>query len=316
MRLSSSGSSVRGSCLKTAATSSRIASARLQCPSDERTGVRAEPLQKRRLLARTDTRPIVGFLEGASYLRNDFLLVQREPPDLRAGLAMPGRVSFIDVDADAKPSALGFAAVARLTVSRRAGAMEHHLEAQVGVCDSAMGAREAGNNLVPAPLQNLDGVEQLDERSLDDAFGLERFEFRRAESEELLVDLRRCARRAAAPISLPPANARGAPGIPGIVNSPRTGCCTVTIIPRSFICGSLSNSTLSRTGPQGTPASPSVLKTSILVCWVVHAVMISVSASIFFARARGSSKRSSVARFGWPIARQSPCHISALVHRM
>jgi hypothetical protein len=41
--------------------------------------------------------------------------------------------------------------------------MEHHLEAEIGIRDPTMGAREAGNNLVPAPLQNLDGVEQLDE---------------------------------------------------------------------------------------------------------------------------------------------------------
>jgi hypothetical protein len=41
--------------------------------------------------------------------------------------------------------------------------MKHHLEAQVSVRDFAMSAREAGYNFVPAPLQNLDGVEQLDE---------------------------------------------------------------------------------------------------------------------------------------------------------
>jgi hypothetical protein len=40
--------------------------------------------------------------------------------------------------------------------------MEHHLEAQIGIHDTAMGAHEAGNNFVPAPLQDLDGVEQLD----------------------------------------------------------------------------------------------------------------------------------------------------------
>jgi hypothetical protein len=50
--------------------------------------------------------------------------------------------------------------------------MKHHLEAQVRIRDAAMSAREAGNDVVPASLQNLDGVEQLDEGSrLDDAFG-------------------------------------------------------------------------------------------------------------------------------------------------
>jgi len=34
--------------------------------------------------------------------------------------------------------------------------MEHHLETQVGVYDAAMRAREAGNDLVPASLQNFD----------------------------------------------------------------------------------------------------------------------------------------------------------------
>jgi hypothetical protein len=41
--------------------------------------------------------------------------------------------------------------------------MEHHFEAQVRVHHAAVGAREARNNFVPAPLQNLDGFEQLDE---------------------------------------------------------------------------------------------------------------------------------------------------------
>jgi hypothetical protein len=45
--------------------------------------------------------------------------------------------------------------------------MEHHLEAQVRVHDAAMSAREAGNNFVPAPLENLDCVEQLDEALCD-----------------------------------------------------------------------------------------------------------------------------------------------------
>jgi hypothetical protein len=73
------------------------------------------------------------------------------------------RVLIAGVNTDAESRALGFGAVARLAVGRRARAMEHHLEAQVRVHDAAMGAREAGNNLVPAPLENLDGVEQLDE---------------------------------------------------------------------------------------------------------------------------------------------------------
>jgi hypothetical protein len=45
--------------------------------------------------------------------------------------------------------------------------MEHHLEAQVSICDAAMGAREAGNDVVPAPLQKLNCVEQLDEALCD-----------------------------------------------------------------------------------------------------------------------------------------------------
>jgi hypothetical protein len=47
--------------------------------------------------------------------------------------------------------------------------MEHYLETQIRIRDAAMGAREAGNDFVPAPLQNLDGVEQLDE-ALDARF--------------------------------------------------------------------------------------------------------------------------------------------------
>ena len=72
--------------------------------------------------------------------------------------------------------------------------MEHHLEAYVGIYDAAMGAREAGHDIVPAPLQNIDCVEQLDLDNAFDvlnyAFGSERFEFRRAQPEILFIDLR------------------------------------------------------------------------------------------------------------------------------
>ncbi|HLX37840.1 MAG TPA: hypothetical protein VKR29_08560 [Candidatus Binataceae bacterium] len=40
--------------------------------------------------------------------------------------------------------------------------MEHRLEAKVRVRDATMRTREAGNDLVPAPLESLDGIEQLD----------------------------------------------------------------------------------------------------------------------------------------------------------
>ena len=123
-------------------------------------------------------------------LDDDLLLVEPEASNLRAGLAMTNRGTGGDVHGDAESRAFGFAAVARLAVGRRARAMEHHLEAQVGVRDPAMGPREAGNKLVPAPLEDLDCVEQIDEQSLDDAFRFERVEFRRAETEILFVDLR------------------------------------------------------------------------------------------------------------------------------
>jgi len=47
--------------------------------------------------------------------------------------------------------------------------MEHHLEAEVRVYDAAVGARKAGRDVVPAPLQDLDCVEQLDEALCDDS---------------------------------------------------------------------------------------------------------------------------------------------------
>jgi len=45
--------------------------------------------------------------------------------------------------------------------------MEHHLEAEIRIHDATMGVREAGHDVVPAPLENLDCVEQLDEALCD-----------------------------------------------------------------------------------------------------------------------------------------------------
>ena len=79
---------------------------------------------------------------------------------------MSDGVVRIDMDRHAKPRAFGLVAVAWLAIGRCARAMKHHFESQVRIRDAAMSAREAGNDLVPAPLQNLDGVEQLDDALL------------------------------------------------------------------------------------------------------------------------------------------------------
>src|SRR5579872_521719 len=172
--------------------------ARREWPSHQSSRAIAESFQECILLTRAGARAIVGFLQAAPDFRDQLLLIEREPSDLRAELSMPDRTSGTRVHGDAESRAFGFAAVAGLAVGSRTGAMKHYLEAQVRIRDAAMSAREAGNDIVPTSLQNLDGVEQLDERALlDDAFGLlnyafgfERIEFRRAESEVLLVNLR------------------------------------------------------------------------------------------------------------------------------
>jgi NAD(P)-dependent dehydrogenase (short-subunit alcohol dehydrogenase family) len=54
-------------------------------------------------------------------------------------------------------------------------------------------------------------------------------------------------------------------GHPGIVNSPRAGCCTVANVPRARRNGSFWSSIVSKTAPLGTPAPP---RMSITSCFV------------------------------------------------
>ena len=100
-----------------------------------------------RLLACAEARASVSLVEPAPQFRDKFHRTSRERADFRAGLTVADRARPIgNVNGDRVRGILALRAVARLTIHRRAGTVEDHLEAQIGVHDAALRSREAGED--------------------------------------------------------------------------------------------------------------------------------------------------------------------------
>ena len=113
-------------------------------------------------LARAETRAIVSLVEPAPQFGDEFCRTPRERANFRAGLTVTDRASSVgDMNRDKIRGILALGAVARLAIHRRAGTVEDHLEAQIGIHDAALRAREAREDALALSAQVLDRLEQI-----------------------------------------------------------------------------------------------------------------------------------------------------------
>src|SRR6266852_4501627 len=114
------------------------------------------------LFASVEARALVRFLESGVESGDEFRTAEREAADFNAGLTVPNRTARTgEIDFQSEGRAFAFGAVARFTVGRVAAAIEHDLEAHLGVCYPAMGAEKAAQRRFTGPLEKSDRLENV-----------------------------------------------------------------------------------------------------------------------------------------------------------
>src|SRR5713101_7580635 len=116
---------------------------RRRCAEHNTPGLRAVLLEYDGLFASVEARTLVSLGESGVQGGDEFRTAEREAADFNAGLTIPNRTARtgeIDFKSEGRAFALG--AVARFAVGRMAAAIEHGLEAHLGVRYPPMGAEK------------------------------------------------------------------------------------------------------------------------------------------------------------------------------
>jgi hypothetical protein len=114
------------------------------------------------LVSSAETRAIVGFAESAPKFGDEFRRPARQRANFRACLPVtygPRPVGYMN--RDSVRGALALRAVARLTIHGGARTIEDDFEAQIGVHNAALRAREACEDTFAFAAQVLDRFEQV-----------------------------------------------------------------------------------------------------------------------------------------------------------
>src|SRR6266851_3908627 len=135
---------------------------RRRCAEHKTPGLRAVLLEYGGLFAGVEARAFVSLGESGVQCGDEFRTAEREPADFNAGLPVPNRTAWAgEIDFQSEGRTFAFGAVARFTVGRVAAAIEHGLEAHLGVCYPAMGAEKAAQRRFTGPLEKSDRLENV-----------------------------------------------------------------------------------------------------------------------------------------------------------